>query len=74
MITFDPTGPSREELHWVVAHEIGHQWVPMVVGSNERLHPWMDEGFNTFIDLENAAKYFAGEAYGDSIETQPHRL
>jgi hypothetical protein len=74
MITFDPAGPSREELQWVVAHEIGHQWTPMVVGSNERLYPWMDEGFNTFIDLENAAKYFKGEAYGDTIETQPHRL
>ena len=74
MITFDPAGPSREELQWVVAHEIGHQWTPMVVGSNERLYPWMDEGFNTFIDLENAAKYFQGEAYGDTIETQPHRL
>jgi hypothetical protein len=74
MITFDPAGPSREELQWVVAHEIGHQWTPMVVGSNERLYPWMDEGFNTFIDLENAAKYFSGEAYGDTIETQPYRL
>jgi len=74
MITFDPRGPSREELQWVVAHEIGHQWMPMIVGSNERLYPWMDEGFNTFIDLENAAKYFAGETYGDTIETQPHRL
>ena len=35
----------------MVAHEIGHQWSPMVVGVNERLYPWMDEGFNTFIDL-----------------------
>ena len=23
------------------------------MGSNERLYPWMDEGFNTFIDLGN---------------------
>lgn len=74
MITFDPAGPSREELHWVVAHEIGHQWVPMVVGSNERLHPWMDEGFNTFIDLDNAAGYFAGTTYGDTIATHARRL
>ena len=32
----------------------------MIVGSNERLYPWMDEGFNTFIDLGNAAPYFKG--------------
>jgi hypothetical protein len=74
MITFDPAGPTREDMHWVLAHELGHQWVPMVVGSNERLYPWMDEGFNTFIDLANAAQYFNGTAYGDSIEVHPLHL
>jgi hypothetical protein len=74
MITFDPAGPVRTDLQWVLAHELGHQWFPMVVGSNERLYPWMDEGFNTFIDLANAARYFAGTGYGDSIETHPLRL
>ena len=74
MLTFDPRAPSREERHWVLAHELGHQWMPMIVGSNERLYPWMDEGFNTFIDLAGAAKYFAGTAYGDSIEVHPLRL
>ena len=74
MITFDPRAPSREERQWVLAHELGHQWVPMIVGSNERLYPWMDEGFNTFIDLGNAARYFAGTPYGDSIEVHPLHL
>jgi hypothetical protein len=74
MMTFDPRAPSREERQWVLAHELGHQWVPMVVGSNERLYPWMDEGFNTFIDLANAARYFAGTPYGDSIEVHPLHL
>ena len=31
-----------------IDHEQGHEWFPMVVGSNERRHAWMDEGFNTF--------------------------
>ena len=74
MITFDPAGPTRPDVHWVLAHELGHQWVPMIVGSNERLYPWMDEGFNTFIDLANAARYFSGTAYGDSIEAHPLHL
>ena len=74
MITFDPAGPSREELQWVLAHELGHMWMPMIVGSNERLYPWMDEGFNTFIDLENAAAYFKGAPYGDTIQVHPLRL
>ncbi len=74
MMTFDPTGPDRLNFAWTVAHELGHQWTPMIVGSNERLYPWMDEGFNTFIDLGNAAAYFKGTPYGDSIEVHPLHL
>ena len=74
MLTFVPNSPTREDQQWVLAHEFGHQWFPMVVGSNERLYPWMDEGFNTFIDLAHAAKYFAGTPYGDSIEVHPLHL
>jgi hypothetical protein len=74
MMTFDPAGPTRIDLQWVLAHELGHQWMPMIVGSNERLYPWMDEGFNTFIDLANAASYFVDTPYGDSIEVHPLHL
>jgi aminopeptidase N len=74
MITFDPRAPNRQERQWVLAHELGHQWMPMIVGSNERLYPWMDEGFNTFIDLGEAARYFKGTPYGDSIEVHPLHL
>ena len=74
MLTFTPNSPTREDQQWVIAHEFGHEWFPMIVGSNERLYPWMDEGFNTFIDLANAASYFKGTAYGDSIEVHPLHL
>jgi hypothetical protein len=74
MLTFTPNSPAREDQQWVIAHEFGHEWFPMTVGSNERLYPWMDEGFNTFIDLGNAAKYFQGTPYGDSIEVHPLHL
>ena len=71
MITFVPDSPSREDLQWVLMHEFGHEWFPMLVGSNERLYPWMDEGFNTFIDVSGAASYFAGTEYGNTIEWNP---
>ncbi|HEY9229306.1 MAG TPA: M1 family metallopeptidase [Gemmatimonadaceae bacterium] len=74
MLTFVPNSPNREDQEWAVMHELGHQWFPMIVGSNERLYPWMDEGFNTFIDLANAAKYFAGTPYGDTVESRPLHL
>src|SRR2546422_9460334 len=38
----------------------------MMVGSDERRYPWMDEGFNTFIDYGSAEGYFKGTAYGDT--------
>jgi peptidase M1-like protein len=74
MLTFVPNSPSREDLQWALSHEFGHEWFPMIVGSNERLYPWMDEGFNTFIDLAGAARYFSGTPYGDSIEVHPMHL
>jgi aminopeptidase N len=74
MLTFVPNSPSREDQEWATMHELGHQWFPMVVGSNERLYPWMDEGFNTFIDLGAAASYFKGTPYGDTVEVHPLHL
>ncbi|AHG89716.1 peptidase [Gemmatirosa kalamazoonensis] len=74
MLTFVPNLSNRQEQFWDLAHEFGHEWFPMIVGSNERLYPWMDEGFNSFIDLRNAALYFAGTAYGDTIEVNPLHL
>jgi hypothetical protein len=49
MMTFD-NAQNEKELYYTIAHEHGHEWFPMMVGSDERLYPWMDEGFNTFID------------------------
>lgn len=71
MLTFVANNTTREIQQWALAHEFGHEWFPMIVGSNERLYPWMDEGFNTFIDLDNAAGYFKGTAYGDTIAANP---
>ncbi|HUQ48928.1 MAG TPA: M1 family metallopeptidase [Gemmatimonadaceae bacterium] len=36
-------------------HEFGHQWFPMMVGSNETRYAWMDEGLNDFIDVSAIA-------------------
>ncbi|MSR36198.1 MAG: M1 family peptidase [Gemmatimonadetes bacterium] len=74
MLTFVPKGLSREDLQWTLSHEFGHEWFPMIVGANERLYPWMDEGFNTFIDIEGAEKYFAGTPYADTVGLNPMHL
>jgi hypothetical protein len=54
-------GSRRDErsLYGVTAHELGHNWFPMVVNTDERRHGWMDEGFNTFIDYYSAWDWFS---------------
>src|SRR6185295_6642673 len=54
MLTFVPSIDKREDQYWVLTHEFGHEWFPMMVGSDERRYPWMDEGFNSFIDYGSA--------------------
>jgi hypothetical protein len=31
-----------------LTHEVAHNWIPMAVGTNEKRHPWMDEGFTQY--------------------------
>jgi hypothetical protein len=68
-IVFDGIEDKGSFLFWVTAHEIGHDWFPMIVGSNERRHAFMDEGFNTFIDIEESALY-AGGKYGPKRDSE----
>ena len=60
-IVFDGITDKGSELYWVTAHEIGHNWFPMIVGSDERQYAWMDEGFNTFIDVYASDAFNKGE-------------
>lgn len=50
-----------EDLWGVTDHEFGHGWFPMIVGSNERLFGWMDEGLNTFINSVSSVDFNNGE-------------
>jgi hypothetical protein len=35
-------------------HEIAHQWWPMTLGTNETRYGWMDEGFNSYMNILSA--------------------
>jgi hypothetical protein len=42
-------------------HEHGHEWFPMLVGSNERRYGWMDEGINTYINSFSQERRYGAE-------------
>jgi hypothetical protein len=58
----------KARLWFLISHEIGHNWYPMIVGNNERKYMWQDEGFNTYInyranELFNNKEYVTDPAY-----------
>ncbi len=59
-IVFDDYRDTGKNLFWLTAHEIGHTWFPMIVGFDERRDQWMDEGFNTFIDVYESEDFEHG--------------
>ena len=58
MLAMEAKSQDKYDLYNVVTHEIGHNWFPMIVGSNERTHFWQDEGFNTFINTFSEARRY----------------
>lgn len=48
----------------VIIHEVGHNYFPMIVNSDERRWTWMDEGLNSF--MEYLAEYEWEEEFGIS--------
>ena len=58
MLVMEAHSEDKYDLYNVVTHEIGHNWFPMIVGSNERVYMWQDEGFNTFINTFSEARRY----------------
>ncbi len=52
----------------VTVHEVGHNWFPMIVASDERKWTWMDEGLNTFLQFYGENDY--AKTYNGTFWTQ----
>lgn len=73
MITVIGRSYSASSLDEVLAHEVGHNWFYGVLASNERTHPWMDEGFNSFYERLYMERYYEEpknnyRLFGESID------
>ena len=68
MITVIGNSSSKEELEVVIVHEVGHNWFYGILGSNERVHGWMDEGLNTLNEMRYVqTKYPDNTRFSDMV-------
>lgn len=49
---------ARRGMTSTIVHEVGHNWFPMIVSSDERKWMWMDEGLNTFLHQRTIAERY----------------
>ena len=47
----------RDGMIGVITHEVGHNFFPMIVNSDERQWTWMDEGLNSFVEILDELDY-----------------
>jgi hypothetical protein len=67
-VTVIGNASSKEELEVVIVHEVGHNWFYGILGTNERVHGWMDEGLNTLNEVRYMqTKYPNNTRFSDMV-------
>ncbi|MFZ9388844.1 MAG: M1 family metallopeptidase [Chitinophagaceae bacterium] len=63
---------NPKSLDVVIAHEIGHNWFYSILGTNEREHPWMDEGMNSYYEARYQKQFYGNKPKWEQLlfETQ----
>lgn len=60
-ITLISTSGDEHFMDFLVNHEVGHNWFYGILASNERMHPWMDEGMNSYYDRKYNLQQYGRE-------------
>jgi hypothetical protein len=75
MISFNAGRPNKDGkmsipkltyLVSVIVHEVGHNYFPMIVNSDERQWTWMDEGLNSFLEKETIRERYPDMDFSDN--------
>jgi hypothetical protein len=69
-ITIISPTPIPNQLDVVIAHELGHNWFYGMLATNEREHPWMDEGINSFFERAYQKKKYGSADNGEELVFQ----
>lgn len=67
-ITLISTTKNERMLDYLINHEVGHNWFYGILASNERTHPWMDEGMNSYYDKRYTLQQY-GTTGAEVLET-----
>ncbi|MEY3368929.1 MAG: hypothetical protein RI973_2084 [Bacteroidota bacterium] len=62
---------SKNAALTVIFHEVGHNYFPMIINSDERQWAWFDEGINTFMQFLTEQEW---DNYYDSTDGPPHLI
>ncbi|MDQ8153971.1 MAG: M1 family metallopeptidase [Gemmatimonadota bacterium] len=69
MVEYGSNG-DPDSVFGTIDHELGHQWYPMLVGSNERRYAWQDEGFTTYLNaFSSERRYPRTNAYEGPLQS-----
>lgn len=78
---YAPDGPDgsysaqmKRDFLWVLIHEVGHAWFPLVVNSNERQWTWMDEGLNSYLEHQTLLAWSDSYADRPNAPSQQHLI
>ena len=65
MVTVIGNASSGKDLDNVITHEVGHNWFYGILASNEREHPFMDEGINSYYETRYMKEYYKNSSFID---------
>lgn len=66
-ITVIEPAQSAKMLDQTIAHEVGHNWFYGILANNERDHPWLDEGLNSFYERKYAVAKWGAQSEGEEL-------